>query len=130
MSREVLLEKTTMIVSETDSKGNILYANSDFCKISGYSKDELIGQPHNMVRHQDMPRVAFKDLWDTVKSGKTWNGIVKNKTKSGDYYWVNATAYPIVKQDGSKVLVSIRVKPTKQEINNAADLYKKLIMEQ
>jgi len=126
MSREVQLEKSTMIVSETDLKGNILYVNNDFCKIAGYTKDELIGQPHNIVRHQDMPKVAFKDLWDTVLAGKTWNGIVKNNTKSGDFYWVNATAYGVTKQNGEKRILSVRVKPTSDEVENATKLYKEL----
>jgi aerotaxis receptor len=126
MSKEVFLDKTIMIVSETDIKGEILYANNDFCKIAGYTKEELIGQPHNIVRHPDMPKVAFKDLWETVQRGETWNGIVKNMTKSGDFYWVNATAYPVVKSDGSKRLISIRVKPTKEEVNHATELYKEL----
>ncbi|MEA3352881.1 MAG: PAS domain-containing protein [Campylobacterota bacterium] len=126
MSREVSLEKSTMIVSETDLQGNILYANNDFCKIAGYSKDELIGKPHNIVRHTDMPKVAFKDLWDTLKEGKTWNGIVKNKTKNGDYYWVNATAYGVTKKDGKKTFISVRVKPTKEELEFATELYKEL----
>lgn len=126
MSREVQLEKSTMIVSETDLKGNIIYVNNDFCKIAGYTKDELIGQPHNIVRHQDMPKVAFKDLWDTVLSGKTWNGIVKNNTKNGDFYWVNATAYGVTKKNGEKRILSVRVKPTQKEVLNAAELYKEL----
>ena len=81
MQQEIELQKDTMIVSETDEKGIIVYANEDFCKIAGYTKDELIGQAHNFVRHPDMPKVAFKDLWETVKKNNIWNGIVKNKTK-------------------------------------------------
>jgi aerotaxis receptor len=130
MSREVMLDKGTMIVSETDMKGNIVYANNDFCKIAGYTKDELIGQPHNIVRNKDMPKVAFKDLWDTVQAGKTWNGIVKNNTKSGDYYWVNATAYPVIKENGEKRLISVRRKPTDAEVEFASNLYKQLIAEE
>lgn len=126
MSQEITLEKSTMIVSETDSKGKIIYANSDFCKIAGFTKNELIGQPHNMVRHSDMPKAAFEDLWNTIQQGKTWNGIVKNKTKSGDFYWVNATAYPVIKDNGQTTLVSIRIKPTKNEIENAIKLYNEL----
>ena len=127
MSKEIVLDKSTMIVSETDMKGNILYANNDFCKIAGYTKDELIGQPHNIVRHPDMPKVAFKDLWETIKSGKVWKGIVKNKTKDGRYYWVNATAYPSKNSKGELRYVSIRIKPTDDEINNAISLYKTLV---
>lgn len=124
--KEIHLDKNTMIVSETDIKGNILYANADFCSIAGYKKEELIGQPHNLVRHIDMPKIAFKDLWDTIQSGKTWNGIVKNLTKNGDFYWVNATAYPSLDTNGKKRYISVRVKPTKEEIETASKLYKTL----
>lgn len=126
MSQEVKLSKDTMIVSETDAKGNIIYANADFCEIAGYTKQELIGKPHNVVRHADMPKAAFKDLWETVKSGKVWKGIVKNKTKNGGYYWVNATAYPSKRVNGELRYISVRVKPTDDEVNNAIQLYKTL----
>ncbi len=126
MNKEIKLNKNTMIVSETNEKGMIIYANDDFCTIAGYSKEELIGKPHNLVRHEDMPKVAFEDLWKTVQSGKVWNGIVKNKTKSGDYYWVNATAYQSKTQDGKLRYISIRVQPTEDEIKNAEALYKTL----
>lgn len=116
-----------MIVSETDEYGIILYANSDFCEIAGYSKEELIGQAHNMVRHKDMPKAAFKDLWQTVQAGNIWKGIVKNKTKNGDYYWVNATAFSSKDSNGKKRYISVRVKPTQKEIKNAQNLYKTLI---
>lgn len=124
--KEIKLDRNTMIVSETDEKGFIIYANSDFCSIAGYDKDELIGRPHNMVRHKDMPKEAFKDLWSTVQSGKIWNGIVKNKTKNGSFYWVNATAYRSVDAEGNKRYISVRVKPTEEEISTAQNLYKKL----
>jgi len=126
MSKEIKLNKDTMIVSETDEKGIIIYANDDFCKMAGYTKEELIGQPHNLVRHEDMPKVAFEDLWKTIQSGNIWNGIVKNKTKNNDYYWVNATAYPSTNNDGKKRYISVRVKPTSKEISNADALYKTL----
>jgi len=125
--KEVILNKDTMIVSETDEKGIIIYANADFCKIAGYSKDELIGQPHNMIRHQDMPKAAFEDLWKTIQTGKIWNGIVKNKTANGGFYWVNATAYPSISSNGKKRYISVRVKPTTDEIKNAEALYKTLV---
>lgn len=123
-NKEIILDKNTMIVSETDAKGTIIYANSDFCTIAGYKKEELIGQPHNMVRHEDMPKAAFEDLWNTVSSGNIWNGIVKNKTKDGSFYWVNATAYPSTDINGDRRFISVRVKPTIDEINNAESLYK------
>ena len=123
MNNEMFLPKEMIIVSETDSKGNIIFANEDFCKIAGYSLNELIGKPHSLVRHKDMPKTAFKDLWEKVQSGKIWKGIVKNRTKSGDYYWVNATAYPSKKANGELRYISIRVKPTEQEVKNATSLY-------
>jgi len=126
MGIEIKINKNTMIVSETDEKGTIIYANDDFCTIAGYSKDELIGKPHNLVRHEDMPKVAFEDLWKTVQSGKVWNGIVKNKTKNGDFYWVNATAYQSKTQDGKLRYISVRVCPTEDEIKSAEALYKTL----
>lgn len=121
---EVELDKKTMIVSETDEKGIIIYANDDFCSIAGYTKEELIGQPHNIVRHPDMPKAAFADLWSTIQGGKIWKGIVKNKTKDGNYYWVNATAYPSTSSNGKKRYISVRIKPTKKEIEKAEELYK------
>ena len=126
MSQEVKLSIDTMIVSETDAKGNIIFANYDFCKIAGYTMEELIGKPHNTVRHKDMPKAAFEDLWKTVKSGNIWNGIVKNKTKNGGYYWVNATAYPSKNEKGELRYISVRIKPTDKEIEDAINLYKTL----
>jgi PAS domain S-box-containing protein len=126
MEQEITLNRNTMIVSETDEKGIIVYANADFCSIAGYTKDELIGQPHNMVRHPDMPKAAFEDLWKTIQSGNVWKGIVKNRTKNGDFYWVNATAYPSKTQDGKIRYISVRVSPTQDEIKNAETLYKTL----
>ncbi len=126
MNNEVKLPKDMMIVSETDEKGIIVYANDDFCKIAGFSREELIGNAHNIVRHNDMPKAAFEDLWKTIKSGNIWHGIVKNNTKDGDYYWVNATAYPSKTVDGKVRYISVRVKPTEEEILNALSLYSKL----
>ena len=124
MNEEIKLNKNTMIVSETDEKGIVVYANDDFCDIAGYTKEELIGKPHNIVRHEDMPKAAFEDLWKTIQSGKIWNGIVKNETKSGDFYWVNATAYPSKTKDGKIRYISVRVRPTDEEIEHAQILYK------
>lgn len=126
MSKEVIMPKDMIIVSETDAKGNITFANDDFCKIAGYSLEELIGNPHNMVRHNDMPKAAFKDLWETIQQGNIWNGIVKNRTKDGGYYWVNATAYSSKNEKGETRYISVRVKPTSQEIKDAINLYKNL----
>lgn len=126
MSNEIEMQKDMIIVTETDSNGVIKFANEDFCKIAGYSLEELMGSHHNKVRHENMPKAAFGDLWKTIKSGNIWKGIVKNKTKNGDYYWVNATAYPSKTSDGELRYISVRVKPTREEILNALELYKTL----
>jgi len=91
-----------VITSRTDLKGNITYANELFCQISGYSIDELLGKPHNIVRHPDMPRSVYKDLWDTIKSGNQWSGVVKNLRKDKGYYWVKAVVSGVYK-DGKLV---------------------------
>ena len=123
MSRETVLGKDAFLVSETDAKGVIKFANEDFCKVAGYSLEELVGNPHNMVRHKDMPKKAFKSLWDTVQKGDIWTGYVKNATKDGGYYWVFATVYPFESSDGSNGYLSCRRKPTTEEIQKAERLY-------
>ncbi|MDD2356966.1 MAG: PAS domain-containing protein [Thiovulaceae bacterium] len=124
---EYILKSDDFLVSQTDEKGMIIFANDDFCKIAGYTLEELVGKAHSIVRHPDMPRAAFKDLWETVKSDKIWSGYVKNKTKNGGYYWVYASVYPMydaVKH--VKTYMSCRRKPSKSEIQEAQDLYKTL----
>ena len=121
---ETILDEYAFLVSETDEKGIISFANDDFCKIAEYEISELVGRPHNMVRHKDMPKKAFKSLWDTVKQGQIWTGYVKNATKSGGYYWVFATVYPFESCDGNKGYLSCRRKASTQEINEAIELYK------
>ena len=124
MAGETVLDEYAFLVSETDEKGKITFANDDFCKIAGYSLDELLGQPHNIVRHPDMPKVAFKSLWDTVKRGETWTGYVKNAKKGGGYYWVFATVYPYETCDGSRGYLSCRRKPSREEIEKHEVLYR------
>jgi PAS domain S-box-containing protein len=125
--RELKLDKDTMIVSETDSKGVVQYVNDVFCSFAEYSKDEILGKPHNIVRHPDMPKVAFSGLWDTIKRGQTWNGIVKNLSKHGNYYWVNATVFTSKDKEGNLKYISVRTKATDEEVKKAEDLYKTLI---
>jgi aerotaxis receptor len=123
---EVKLQKNDFLVSETDEKGNILFASDDFVRVSGYSLKELLGQPHNLVRHPDMPKAAFKDLWDTLKSGKKWKGYVKNRTKSGDFYWVYATIFPVKNCQGQQGYISCRKSVSQQEIDKYDALYKSM----
>lgn len=124
MGKEIILDQYAFLVSETDDKGNIKFANEDFCNIAGYTLEEMLGRPHNIVRHEDMPKRAFEDLWITVKKGEVWTGYVKNKTKLGDYYWVYATVYPFESCDGSQGFMSCRRKASKEEILEREELYK------
>jgi len=126
MMNEYILKADDFLVSQTDEKGIILFANDDFCKVAGYTLEELIGKPHNIVRHPDMPKAAFKDLWETVKRGQIWTGFVKNKTKNGGFYWVYATVFPLNECVASKGYLSCRRKPSREEIEKAEKLYAKL----
>ena len=124
IEEEKILDDYAFLVSETDEKGIILFANGDFCRIAEYSLEEMIGKPHNIVRHKDMPKLAFKSLWETIKRGEIWTGFVKNATKNGGYYWVFATIYPFENCEGKKGYISCRRKATTKEIEEAAKLYK------
>lgn len=124
--KEIILNANTFIVSETDEAGLIRYANDEFCDVSEFTLDELIGKPHNIVRHKDMPSAAFEDLWKTIKSGNTWKGFVKNKTKSGNYYWVYSTIYPLTTSDGNKGYLSCRKMASRDEIIEVEELYKSM----
>lgn len=124
--REIILAENAFIVTETDSKGKILFANEEFCQVAEFTRDELIGQHHNLVRHPDMPKNAFKDLWETVKVGKVWDGYVKNKTKYGNYYWVHATVYPFINDEGEQCFISCRRKPSREKIEEIERYYKTL----
>jgi len=125
--KEHILKSNDFLVSQTDERGIILFANDDFCKIAGYSIDELVGKPHNIVRHKDMPRAAFKDLWSTIKEGKVWTGYVKNSTKDGGFYWVYATIYPMYDAvTQARTYMSCRRQASKQEIEDIQNLYKTL----
>ncbi len=111
------------LLSQTDEKGIITYVSQSFCKVAGYEEKELMGQPHNIVRHPDMPRTAFKMLWDAVQTKGFWTGIVKNAVKGGGYYWVYATVLRSVDKSGKISYVSIRTKPSREDIKKAEELY-------
>ena len=120
---EIPFPEDAILVSKTDAKGIITYANPAFVRISGFTEEELIGSPHNIVRHPDMPPEAFRDLWDTVRQGDTWTGLVKNRAKNGDYYWVKANVTPIPLEDGGVEYMSVRTPPTEEEKREAERLY-------
>ncbi len=122
---ERVLSDDVYLISETDDKGRILFANDAFCEIAGYTVEELIGKPHNIVRHPDMPRAAFKDLWDTIQSGKEWTGFVQNLVKGGGHYWVYATVFPLMRGN-QRTYLSVRKKPTEDEITATEALYRTL----
>jgi aerotaxis receptor len=122
---EIILDDNSFLVSRTDAKGVIEFASNDFCKTAEYDVDELVGKPHNIIRHPDMPRAAFKDLWDTIKKGDVWSGFVKNKSKTGRTYWVYATVYPHKDKDGDLGYISCRTKiASRDEIDKYDALYK------
>jgi methyl-accepting chemotaxis protein len=112
------------IVSKTDLQGVITYVNPYFCEMSGYSEAESIGQPQNFIRHPDMPVEAFADLWATLKKGKPWSGMVKNRCKNGDYYWVEANVAPIREGGQTTGYLSVRSKPGRTQVEAADAAYR------
>lgn len=101
--------ESVLVISKTDLLGNITYANDLFCKLTGYAREELIGEPHNLVRHKDVPKAVYKDMWDTIKRGDIWTGVIPNVGKDGSVYIVDTTVQPVVSDDGEvKEYISIR----------------------
>ncbi|MBV8680412.1 MAG: methyl-accepting chemotaxis protein [Aquitalea sp.] len=125
-AQETLIPENTFIYSRTDLQGNITEANSAFATISGYQQEEMVGQPHNMIRHPDMPEAAFADMWACLKAGMPWKGIVKNRRKDGGFYWVCANASPI-REDGRIIgYQSVRTRPTTEQKESAAKAYQRI----
>ena len=112
-----------LLVSVTNTKGEITHCNPAFVRVSGFLYEELIGQPHNLIRHPDMPAAAFKDMWRTIAHGYPWTGVVKNRRKNGDHYWVRANVTPIMEGGKPKGYLSVRTKPTAEEVQSAQALY-------
>ncbi len=117
-------------ISETDLKGIITYSNRNFCEITGYDKSELVGDSHSKIRHPDMPKATFKDLWDTIQNGKSWTGTVKNLRKDGRYFWVYSYISPIFKDGKITGYSAARKQASVAEIEEAEDEYKKLFQEE
>ncbi|ORC52112.1 chemotaxis protein [Burkholderia sp. A27] len=115
-----------MLVSATDLTGRIQYCNPAFMAVSGFTRDELIGQPHNLIRHPDMPREAFADLWTTIRDGRPWTALVKNRRKNGDHYWVKANVTPVVEKGAVVGYLSVRVKPERDAVRAAEALYARM----
>ena len=121
--REYAIPDGVTLMSTTDVSGRITYANQAFVHVSGYERAELIGQPHNLLRHPDMPPGAYADMWSTLKAGQSWTGLVKNRRKNGDHYWVRANAAPLWRKGKLEGYISVRTKADPQEVRNAAALY-------
>lgn len=116
------------IISETDTKGVITYANRKFCEIAGYTPAELKGQPHNIIRHPDMPKAAFAQMWETIQGGQSWHGIVKNLRKDGLYYWVETEISPVFDDDGNITgYIAARKPASRKNVDEVAQLYKTMI---
>ena len=119
-----------VIVSQTDTSGTITYANRKFCEVSGYSVDELVGEPHNIVRHPDMPSVVFAKMWETIKGGQVWNGLVKNLRKDGRFYWVDTEILPVRSDDEKATIIgyiAARKLASRKDIQENQEIYKKML---
>lgn len=124
--REYEFPDNATLMSTTDTQSHITYANAAFVAVSGFSLEEIQAQPHNLVRHPDMPKEAFADMWATLKGGEPWTALVKNRRKNGDHYWVLANATPIVENGQAVGYMSVRTKPTREQISAAESLYARL----
>jgi len=122
---EHALAETDSIVTKTDLKGVITYANEDFIRICGFTREELIGASHNIIRHPDMPAEVFEDFWKSIKAGRPWTGVVKNRCKNGDFYWVLANVTPYYENDKLVGYMSVRSKPSQNQVAEATDAYQK-----
>jgi len=121
--QEFLLAEGKTIVSTTDLQGNIRYANPYFVEVSGFTEEELIGAQQNILRHPDMPVEAFADMWQSIRAGRPWTGMVKNRCKNGDYYWVHANVTPVLENGHPVGFMSVRTKPAREQVAAAAALY-------
>jgi aerotaxis receptor len=124
--REFAFPEDATLMSTTDPSSRITYANQAFIDVSGFSREEIQGQPHNLVRHPDMPEEAFADMWATLKGGEPWTALVKNRRKNGDHYWVRANAVPVVREGRTVGYLSVRTQPSREEIASAESLYRDL----
>jgi aerotaxis receptor len=123
---EKTFDSNTKLISVTDIQGNITDCNAEFANISGFSREELIGQPHNIIRHPDMPVLAFKTMWEHLKAGKPWMGLVKNRCKDGGFYWVDAYVTPVTEQGKIVGYESVRSVPKSDDVKRADKLYKRV----
>lgn len=126
---EITFSEKIFIVSKTDTKGKITYGNDAFIEISGYKEEELIGAPHNILRHPDMPKVVFKMLWDRAQKGQEIFAYVKNRAKDGKYYWVHAYITPVLDVESKRIIGyhSVRRSPSREALKIIEPLYQKML---
>lgn len=122
--REFVFDAQATLMSTTDVNSYVTYANDAFIEVSGFSPEEINGQPHNMVRHPDMPTEAFADMWDTLKQGEPWTALVKNRRKNGDHYWVRANTIPVIRDGKVQGYMSVRTKPSSEDVRQTEALYR------
>ncbi|WP_439686612.1 Chemotaxis protein [Cupriavidus oxalaticus] len=122
--REFEFPDNATLMSTTDTQSYVTYANAAFVEVSGFTREEIQGQPHNLVRHPDMPKEAFADMWATLQGGEPWTALVKNRRKNGDHYWVRANATPVVRNGRPAGYMSVRTKASRAEIDAAEALYR------
>ncbi|WP_001230748.1 methyl-accepting chemotaxis protein [Leptospira interrogans] len=125
-SQEITIPINSVLISRTDMKGRISYVSQDFANISGFSEEEMLGEPHNLIRHPDVPSEIFREMWETIQDGNPWSGIIKNRAKSGDYYWVDATVTPVMNEGVISGYMSVRKKATEDQIRRAEILFSQL----
>ncbi len=125
--QEIILDDSDILISATDEKGRINFANNKFYEVAEYERGELLNKPHNIIRHPDMPKAAFKDLWEVIESGNLWVGIVMNKSKSAKHYWVKALVFPCYLNKKIIGFISVRKKPSLIEVQMAKEAYRKLL---
>ena len=128
--QEVPFPEGKLIVSRTNEEGIITHGNQSFVEMSGFTEEELIGQPHHILRHPDMPKAAFKDLWDTLARGEKWSGYVKNLRKDGAYYWVLATVVANIRGGEVTGYTSVRRKPSRERIDECIEQYRQMRLEE
>lgn len=131
IDEEFLYEGKKVIISQTDVNGIITFANRMFCEISAYPVEELVGQPHNIIRHPDMPKAAFAKMWETIQGGQMWNGLVKNLRKDGLYYWVETEIVAIHNEDNQIIgYLAARKPASRKNIQESQEIYSKMLKEE
>jgi aerotaxis receptor len=122
-NKEIFLDENSFLTSETDSQGDIIHANEEFCELSEYSLEELIGKNNNILRDPNIPDSIFIELWETIKNGDVWSGCIKNKTKSGGYYWMYVKVYPFTNEKNDPCYLLCGKMATKEMIEDSKELY-------